>query len=67
MLTSAEIFEQVVDAAGRTRLDPTVYSEADGPYELAALRYLTRSIEEAKPSLLDVAVVAAVLAERVAR
>ena len=39
----------------------------DGRYELAALRYLTRYIEEAKPSLLDVAGVAAVLAERVAR
>ena len=39
----------------------------DGRYELAALRYLARYIEEAKPSLLDVAGVAAVLAERVAR
>lgn len=39
----------------------------DGRYELAALRYLSRYIEEAKPSLLDVAGVAAALAERVAR
>lgn len=39
----------------------------DGRYELAALRYLSGYIEEAKPSLLDVAGVAAALAERVAR
>jgi len=39
----------------------------DGRYELAALRYLSRYINEAKPSLLDVAGVAAVLAERMAR
>ena len=39
----------------------------DGRYELAALRYLSRYINEAKPSLLDVAGVAAVLAERVSR
>jgi hypothetical protein len=45
-----------------------LYAEKrDGRYELAALRYLTRYIEEAKPSLLDVAGVAAVLAERVSR
>ena len=41
--------------------------KGDRRYELAALRYLTRYIEEAKPSLLDVAGVAAVLAERVSR
>lgn len=41
--------------------------KGDRRYELAALRYLARYIQEAKPSLLDVAGVAAVLAERVAR
>ena len=35
-------------------------------HRLAAIRYLTRYIEEAKPSLRDVAGVAALLAERVA-
>ena len=39
----------------------------DGRYELAALRYLARYIDEVKPSLSDVAGVAAVLAERVSR
>lgn len=38
----------------------------DARYELAALGYLSRYIEEAKPSLLEVAGVAAVLVERVA-
>jgi len=39
----------------------------DGRYELAALRYLARYIDEVKPSLSDVAGVAAVLAESVSR
>ena len=39
----------------------------DSRSELAALRYLTRYVEEAKPSLLDVAGVSVFLAERVAR
>ena len=38
-----------------------------GRYELVALRYLSRYINEAKPSPLDVAGVAAVPAERAAR
>ena len=39
----------------------------DERFEAAALRYLTRYIEEETPSLLDVAGTAALLAERVRR
>lgn len=39
----------------------------DKRYELAALRYLTRYIEEERPSLVDVAGTAALLAERLPR
>ena len=45
-----------------------LYGETrNGRYELAALRYLGRYIEDVKPSLLDVAGFAAVLTERLAR
>ena len=47
-------------------LTPRRRLRRDGRYELAAPRYLSRYIEEVKPSLLDFAEVAAVLAERVA-
>jgi hypothetical protein len=42
-----------------------LYAEKGDPkYERAALKYLRRYLEEANPSLTDVAAVAAVLAER---
>jgi hypothetical protein len=45
-----------------------LYAEKhDSRYELAALRYLSRYIEEENPSLLDVAGTAALLAERLPR
>jgi len=43
----------------------TLYGELREPrYERAALRYLRRYLEEASPSLTDVALVAAMLTER---
>jgi hypothetical protein len=42
-----------------------LYAEkADPKYERAALTYLRRYVDEARPSLADVAQVAALLAER---
>ena len=42
-----------------------MYAEkGDRKYERAALKYLARYMAEAKPSLIDVAQVAALLAER---
>jgi len=45
-----------------------LYAEKRDPkFEPAALRYLERYITEARPSLVDLAAAAALLAERVAR
>ena len=47
---------------------PFLYAEKGDPkFEPAALRYLDRYISEASPSLLDVAGVAALFAERAVR
>jgi len=47
------------------RLLVELYAEkGDRKYERAALKYLARYMEEEKPSLIDVAQVAALLAER---
>jgi hypothetical protein len=66
-LTAAEqaAFELPFIPLADARALVELYAErGDGKYERAALRYLTRYLSEADPSLADVAQVAALLAER---
>ena len=66
-LTSAEqaAFEIAFISLEQARELVELYAEkGDRKYERAALKYLHRYLDEAGPSLADVAQVAAVLAER---
>ena len=66
-LTSAEqaAFEIAFISLAQARELVELYAEKGDPkYERAALKYLRRYMEEANPSLSDVAQIAAVLAER---
>ena len=66
-LTSAEqaAFEIAFISLERARELVELYAEKGDPkYERAALKYLRRYLDEADPSLADVAQVAALLAER---
>ena len=66
-LTAAEqaAFEVPFVPLARARELVELYAEKGDPkYERAALKYLARYLAEEKPSLTDVAQVAAVLAER---
>jgi hypothetical protein len=58
-------FEIAFVPLAEARLLVELYAEkGDRKYERAALKYLARYMEEEKPSLADVAQVAALLAER---
>ena len=66
-LTAAEqaAFEIPFISLAQARELVELYAEkGDRKYERAALKYLTRYMAEAQPSLADVAQIAAVLAER---
>ena len=66
-LTSAEqaAFEIAFVSLVQARELVELYAEkGDAKYERAALRYLARFLAEGRPSLSDVAQIAAVLAER---
>ena len=66
-LTAAEqaAFEVPFVALVEARALVELYAEkGDRKYERAALKYLRRYLEESDPSLVDVAQVAAMLAER---
>ena len=58
-------FEVAFIPLAQARLLVELYAEkGDSKYERAALKYLTRYLDEEKPSLTDFAQVAALLAER---
>ena len=66
-LTAAEqaAFEVPFVPLAEARSLLELYAEKGDPkYERAALKYLRRYLDEASPSLVDVAAIAAVLAER---